>query len=370
MKTSRSKVSRTVARAVSGRASFVAVASTLVAAASASAASGPAGHAPIGVMADHTHHAGEVMFSYRYMRMGMNGLRDDDERISRSRVLDDFPVTPTSMDMEMHMFGAMYAPVERLTLMLMVPYVALAMDHRTRTGVEFTTRSEGIGDIRALALVDLYRSRPAGTSHGAPGGGHGGARLHAGIQHAVHGMIGVRFPTGSISEIDVTPASAGAKVRLPYPMQTGSGTYDLLPGLTYRGDRAAISWGAQARGEIRLNENHAQYRTGNAYAATVWGAYELSSWLSASLRFEWLHQLNHRGRDRSLNPAMVPTADPGRRAVKRLDALVGLNVKLPFEALSGLRLAIEAGLPAYQHLDGPGLETDWLTTVGVQYAFD
>ncbi len=312
----------------------------------AAADPGPASHAPIGVMGDHTHHEGEVMFSYRYMRMGMNGLRDNDDGISRSRVLQDFPVTPTSMDMEMHMFGAMYAPIERLTLMLMVPYVLLEMDHRTRTGVTFTTKSEGVGDVRAIALVDLWQ--------------HGGHKLHA--------NLGMSFPTGSIREKDRTPAMMAARVRLPYPMQIGSGTFDLLPGLTYRGHEGAISWGAQARGEIRLEQNDERYRRGNEYALTGWGAYELTDWLSASLRFEWLHELNYAGRDRLLNPAMVPTADPGRRAFMRLDALAGLNFMVPKGPLSGIRFAVEAGLPAYQRLDGPGLETDWIATVGVQYA--
>ena len=32
----------------------------------------PDSHAPIGVMSDHTHEAGEMMFSYRYMFMNMN----------------------------------------------------------------------------------------------------------------------------------------------------------------------------------------------------------------------------------------------------------------------------------------------------------
>ena len=31
----------------------------------------PDGHAPIGVMGEHTHKAGEWMFSYRYMHMSM-----------------------------------------------------------------------------------------------------------------------------------------------------------------------------------------------------------------------------------------------------------------------------------------------------------
>lgn len=320
----------------------------------AGAGANPAAHAPIGVMGDHTHEPGEVMLSYRYMRMGMNGLRDDDERISRSRVLQDFAVTPTRMDMEMHMFGAMMSPMERLTLMLMVPYVLLDMEHRTRMGTTFSTRSEGLGDVRATAMVDLLE----------------------GAHHDVHASLGLSFPTGSLTEVDRTPLSSPAKVRLPYPMQLGSGTWDLLPGLTYLGRQGRVSWGAQGQGEIRLNENHAQYRLGNAYGLTGWGGYELAHWVSASLRVAWEHTLNVRGRDANIattNPMMVPlvpTADPGRRATMRLDVLAGLNFVVPDSPLEGLRFAVEAGLPAYQRLDGPGLETDWILTLGVQYAFD
>jgi hypothetical protein len=303
-------------------------------------------------MGDHTHEKGEVMLSYRLMWMGMNGMRDNDESVSRSHVLNDFRVTPTKMEMQMHMFGVMYAPIDRLTLMLMVPYVILDMDHRTRMGTSFTTRSKGIGDIRATALVELWETEG----------------------HKIHANIGMSFPSGSLTHTDRTPMSDGAKVRLPYPMQIGSGSYDFLPGLTYNGHNEAFSWGGQARGEVRLNDNHARYRLGNEYALTGWGAYEFTNWLSASLRFEWQHNLNINGRDRSLdtalNMAVVPTVDPGRRAGMRLDALAGLNFLIPSGFIEGVRLAVEAGIPAYQRLDGPNLETDWIATVGLQYAFD
>jgi hypothetical protein len=314
----------------------------------ASAGNAPSSHGPIGVMGDHTHKKGEVMFSYRYMRMGMDGLRDNDDGISRSQVLQDFLVTPINMDMEMHMFGAMYAPIDRLTIMLMVPYLVNDMEHRNRAGVGFTTKSEGIGDVRATALVELWETEG----------------------HKIHANIGLSFPTGSIREKDRLPAPGGGSVRarLPYPMQLGSGTFDFLPGLTYTGHQNKISWGAQARGEIRLEENDEGYTKGNEYALTGWGAYEFNDWVSASLRLEWLQELNYRGRDPLLNPAVVPTADPGRRAIMRLDALAGVNFAVPTGALQGIRFAIEAGLPAYQRLDGPALETDWMVTVGVQYA--
>jgi hypothetical protein len=315
----------------------------------ATAASGPTAHAPIGVMGDHTHHKGETMLSYRYMRMGMNGLRDDDDRISRSKVLDDFPVTPTSMDMEMHMFGIMHAPIERVTLMVMIPYVSLEMDHRTRTGVTFTTRSDGLGDVRASALINLWENDG----------------------HKIHANVGISFPTGSITEQDKLPNTGNTTVRIPYPMQLGSGTYDFLPGLTYNGKQDEWAWGAQITSEIRMNENHAGYRLGDQYALTAWGARELSKWISASLRVEWHQIVNIRGRDdsSSVNPVVVPTADPGRRANMQLDALIGINFEVPHGPLNGIRFAVEAGLPVYQRVDGPALETDWITTVGAQYAF-
>ena len=120
-----------------------------------------------------------------------------------------------------------------------------------------------------------------------------------------------------------------------------------------------------------MNENHAEYRQGNEYALTGWGGIELADWVSTTLRVEWQHWLNYRGRDESpsVNPVVVPTADPGRRAGMRLDVLLGVNLIAPSGPLKGFRLAVEAGLPAYQRLDGPQLETDWIVTTGVQYAF-
>ena len=341
-----------------------------IAAPPALAGSGPAAHAPIGVMGDHTHEKGELMFSYRYMHMGMNGMRDEDERRSRNHVLNQFMVTPTKMDMRMHMFGAMYAPVDRVTLMVMVPYVEMDMEHRTRMGVEFTTRSEGIGDIRAGALIDLWSSGGGGGSHD----GHEGheAASSAGTdtpRHKVHANVVFSFPSGAINRRVRTPASGGAKVRLPFPMQMGSGSYDFLPGLTYTGGQGQVAWGAQATGEIRLNENHAQYRQGNEYALTAWGGYQWNRWVSTSLRAEWRQALNYRGSDPAVGPMpTIPTKDPGRRAFQRLDVLAGVNLMVPEGLLAGIRFAIEAGVPAYQYLDGPGLETDWVATVGVQYA--
>ena len=165
----------------------------------------PDGHAPIGVMGDHTHGAGEFMFSYRYMLMDMDGNRIGTNRVSNQRVLEDFPVTPTDMQTQMHMFGLMYAPTDYVTLWGMIPYVKKEMNHLTRMGVRFRTESEGLGDIKFGGLIKIFDN----------------------YSQRVHLNAGMSFPTGSIDKKDGTPA--GPNQQLPYPMQLGSGTFDLLP---------------------------------------------------------------------------------------------------------------------------------------------
>ncbi|WP_232622910.1 hypothetical protein [Pareuzebyella sediminis] len=55
----------------------------------------PDGHAPISVMGDHMHGKGEWMFSYRYMRMDMDDLKEGSSDTSADEVLADYMVTPS-----------------------------------------------------------------------------------------------------------------------------------------------------------------------------------------------------------------------------------------------------------------------------------
>jgi len=54
---------------------------------------------------------------------------------------------------------------------------------------------------------------------------------------------------------------------------------------------------------------------------------------------------------------------------RRIDLLLGLNLYAPSGILKGQRLAVEAGAPVYQSLDGPALQMDWLVRVGWQWIF-
>ena len=108
---------------------------------------------------------------------------------------------------------------------------------------------------------------------------------------------------------------------------------------------------------------------GNAYELTGWGARKITSWSSGSLRLRWSQWMNIHNSDSALNRALVPTADPNRRAGQRLDLLLGVNVFATGGVLGGLRASIEGGIPVYQSLDGPQLEADWMLSCTFQWTF-
>lgn len=310
----------------------------------------PDGHAPLGVMGDHVHETGEFMLSYRFMHMTMDGNRTGTEAVTPATVLQDFMVTPISMPMVMHMVGGMYAPSDRVTLMAMVPYVNIEMDHQTRPGGTFTTEGSGLGDVGLSALIGLQNE------------GAFRAHLHAGFS----------VPTGSIEIMDATPMSSGNDVQLPYPMQLGSGTFDLKPGITALWMNPDWSGGAQGMATLRMGENDHEYTLGNRFEAGAWVARKLTDWASLSVRGLLTTWGDIEGQEPapSVNPMVVPTARTDLRGGTRLDIPFGLNLYAPSGALAGHRIAVEFNLPVYQDLNGPQLETDGILMIGWQKSFN
>ena len=110
-------------------------------------------------MGDHMHRAGGWMLSYRYMRMRMKGNRDGTHNLSVDDVLAlpvNYAAVPTDMDMEMHMFGVMYAPTDWVTASFMVPVTLLTMDHVTRPGADFRTSNDDIGDLKLSGMFKIW----------------------------------------------------------------------------------------------------------------------------------------------------------------------------------------------------------------------
>lgn len=323
--------------------------------------------APIGVMGDHMHHADNWMFSYRFMRMDMQGNRIGEHGVSPGYIVANVPnrffgipgqppnlrIVPTDMSMNMHMFGAMYVPSDWLTLMGMAMYVDKSMKHVTYNPMgsatigTFTTQSSGWGDTRLSGLIRAYDDEV----------------------HHVHFNIGLSLPTGSTEKRDsvLTPMGMLMNVRLPYPMQLGSGTVDLLPGVTYSGRQERWTWGAQYLATLRTGKDNG-YSLGDVHDLSGWVGYRWRPWIGTSVRLAYSHQDKIDGIDPQI-VGPVQTADPDFQGGETLNLLLGVDLAGQSAASRGHRLAIEAGFPLERDLNGPQMETDLTLTAGWQYAF-
>ena len=313
-------------------------------------------HAPIRLMGDHAHHKGKWMLSYRAMHMAMDENLDGNRPLSPAQILDpaqsNYLVAPQKMTMQMHMLGLMYAPTERLTLMGMANYQDMSMDHQARNGLRFTTGSSGLGDTRIGGTYRLHQQ--------------GGAQWLL--------NLGLSLPTGSIDKTDtVPPINPESPAQLPFPMQLGSGTHDLLPGLTYRRMHPTRSWGAQASARLRLDSNSNGYRPGHRYQLTAWHAWPLRPDLSLSARLGLQRWGNYSDRDRrqplplfnvTANANTVPTVNPSLRAGKQADIALGTNI-----VWGTHRLAAELSHPFWHDLQGPQLAENLNFTLGYQHSF-
>lgn len=325
----------------------------------------PDSHAPIGVMGDHLHEAGEFMLSLRTMHMQMQDNLQGDDSISPEQIVTTIPnrfanppmmpptlrVVPTEMTTKMHMLGMMYAPTDNITLMAMMNVVEKEMDHITFQGPMgsnrlggFTTETDGLGDTRLAALIGLVNE----------------------ANRKLILNIGLSIPTGDIEEAGqiLTPMNTRPSPRLPYPMQLGSGSWDIEPGLTYVASEGLWSWGSQVKLLYRLDENDESYALGNQFSWSNWGSYRFNNNISASLRLTWTALDSIDGIDSTI-AAPVQTADPKNQGGDRLDLGIGINTIWP----GNHRLSLEFENTLDQEVNGVQMEMESMLTLGYQFAF-
>lgn len=208
------------------------------------------------------------------------------------------------------------------------------MDHVTRTGVEFTTVSEGVGDLALMSHIVLAR-RGANWWIFTPG---------------------LSLPTGSIDERDATPA--GPNSKLPYPMQLGSGSVDLTSIFNFIHRQDDWTTGLHARATVSLNDNDNDYKVGNRYSISGFASYRFSPSLATGIDLIGKRAENYSGADPDLNKLLVPTADPDLRAGERIDLEGSLTLYIEDGKFARNRFRLQVAVPIHQSLTGPQLETD------------
>jgi hypothetical protein len=323
---------------------------------------------PISLAGTRLHKPGQVMLTYRYMHMDMTQLADGDDDLS-TRDIATLPnhnagkpgqpmtwrAAPESMTVDMHMFGVMAGVTDDLTLMAMFPYVVKQMDMVTFRGMTGTTElgtshneTSGIGDVSATAHYGLFKD----------------------AIHHVHLQAGLSFPTGSIREKGRMLMANGQtrEMRLPYGTQLGTGSYGLLPGITYWGALGDWNWGAQVLGQIFLGDNDEGYTFGDRGFVTAWGGYSLGHGFNLSARLSQTHIGDIDGEDDLITGA-TPTADPNNYGGWNTSAAFGVNYRVPDGLLKGVNPGVEISVPLYQNVNGPQLKEAWTVFAGIRKTF-
>jgi hypothetical protein len=227
-----------------------------------------------------------------------------------------------------------------LNLVLMPQFVDMKMDMRALAGAEpdvhaaHAHTSGGVGDIQSFALVRLFETE----------------------NHRVHFGLGVSAPTGDV-DLELRRTHQLDRGLSSYGMQLGSGTWDLLPSLTYGGGLGRWFFGAQASGVKRLESANASgYALGDVFQSTLWGGFAFTDWLSLTARAVYTWQDECSGGYGGLHETSGPMDYPNNYGGSALDLGVGIGLRMPRGLLAGNTLRVEWLQPIVDDANGYQLE--------------
>lgn len=304
------------------------------------------------------------------MYMHMDGLRDGTHQVDVDDILGmpvdmggnptgKYMAAPRDMDMKMLNASLGYSFTDRFFAGLMFMYRDNDMDMKfspmmqALTGEEgFTMKSEGVGDTMLMAKYRLFADDPLiPTSQ-------------------VSLLLGLSLPTGSIDEKNKNhPLDSRQNELLPYGMQLGTGTFDPSLGLLYQGSSTPWWWGVDTTYTARFYDNKRDYHLGDELRIDGYAMYQFApDWLAQiQLNGHWQGDISGEmdefadGRSghvlpgNSNSPAATPLWDTENYGGRQVFATAGLQWQpAPLHIID-----LTVGLPLYQDLNGPQLETDY-----------
>lgn len=301
---------------------------------------------PAGVMISHVHLKGEWMLSYRYMSMEMKDAQSGRTGIGRDEIFSRYLMAPEKMRMDMHMLMMMYGMTDRLTGMAMLNYNVNSMEMAMFPAIAHvhggmddtpsghsnghTMKSSGIGDLKLYLLYGLMKRADRQLVLSA----------------------GVSLPSGNILTKGNGDDMMYPDGRYPYSMQLGSGSVDLMPGITYLVQSGKTTFSTQLSSLIRTGYNSVGYKLGNEMGLNLWFAYQWMRFLSSSMRLEGNWSGNIDGVDPSLYAFSEISSNPYNYGGRRAGLYLGSAIQPDGGILRNHKVGIEYGIPVYQNLNG------------------
>jgi Putative MetA-pathway of phenol degradation len=304
----------------------------------------PDGFGPPGVSGNFTVDAGEILWSFTYSRNDMLGNRTGTAPLFQEDVLDAFTVAPVSLLTQTLNLELRLGLTDRFTLAVAAPYIFRSDLNETETEI-FGSFTQDFSDLKVTTLLDLLNPGP----------------------HVLTLGMGVSIPTGEIDERGQTATSSRA--QLPFNMQSGSGSWDLSPSLSFMTQNEVGTFGAQVSSTFHLNDNDRNYRLGDRFDMTSWVSYNVSDWISVSARVVYEEWASVTGPDPETNALEDPRANPFATGGVRTQFPFGFTLHVREGVLKGNRFSVEYFTPIHEDLNGPQLQADNTILFGWQVSF-
>lgn len=182
--------------------------------------------------------------------------------------------------------------------------------------------------------------------------------------------VGLSIPTGSIEEKNPNRLDGA---NYPYNMQMGSGTYDIVMGVTPLYLQPSYQVGARLSTILRTTGyNQNGYRLGNQYKADAWVDFPVgSTGLTPRVVGYYKHREGIRGQDSTLNSTVDrPYLEYYYHDQINWDVSAALQYKKAFSPTFALKA--EAGVPMAQdclNYDDVAIYTQYYATLGLSGTF-
>jgi hypothetical protein len=289
----------------------------------------------------------QYLFSYNFTNINMQGNRMGTEKITDAKLFEDYMMAPNKMGMQMHMLMLMYGVSNKLTMNMPPPAPAvMSMPGMNMGGTAYmgpeAQYASNIGDSKIIAVYKLLDVN----------------------RHQILLNSGFNLPTGSVTEMG--PTLQGTNKKLPYNMQTGTGTFGFLPALTYMYKKNRLSYGLNFGGNIKLGTNTEGYAFGNTYFGSAGIGYSWFKWINNSIRIEKLYSGQIQGYDKDI--ALLMYNDPNSNSLHTggqwLNFYFGMDLFTNVGAANENRFHFEYGVPVSQNINGPQLATLSMLSIG------
>jgi hypothetical protein len=306
----------------------------------------PDRHGPAGIRGDLLPPARALDLRLQFTTRSFEDHLVGRDEVPPILVLQDFDMVPLSRTSFTVALEAQVGLQDWLALGIRAPFVYNEAEFATQ-GLAGSVDASGVGDLEAHLMAGLHNRWPV--------------RAHVGA--------GVAFPTGSVTHTGITADQPATSRILPYPLQTGSGTWALLPSGTLAVENEHGTVGIHGSGRIHLTENDRNWQPGDAYEGNVYMQYRFNDWIGGSVRVAVARWADVAGVDPAVQPQASPMHWTQAQGGTRVEIPVGMNVRFAQGALQGHRLGAEVLLPVHQDLNGPQLRSKWGVAASWGYTF-